>query len=456
MLHSRTIDRSPMNQALSVIRVRYWQPAVAVLIVLHYLAGAVCADLYTSTVLSVEWLVDSSDEIFHVEVIKGTGDSDFALKAKSSMKGKLPLKKFLELVPSDNPHWPPESMYRVYFNENARPPSNLITFWLDGKKSSSPSCRVSVGDEWLLYVRSSKVGVAVRPYLFYAMNLTRPRENSGVAAMTASGKEITSRDVVWFFVRNRIALKRGVPAGCNREVIDRWGNMDDWITEKRLQHGYLLRPEDARAIQGGFLVKIENWYWDDPLPGDTTEDLLIVGVVVPADAAALKRLRRDMESDRWPAEEALYALLNYPLEDNASFLERYADDSPRDFVARRVLLYLRYCHEFGDSLNAKLVGDWHLQGKFERVELELRKDHTCSINTVPLRSGASSQYPVLGRGYWSVQEGKLWIWRTHAKINERWKSSDREMLKSKQILQYNMDSVELEGGPPMVRNGTNK
>ena len=35
MLRSRTIDRSSMNQALSVVRCRCWRRAVTVLIVLH-------------------------------------------------------------------------------------------------------------------------------------------------------------------------------------------------------------------------------------------------------------------------------------------------------------------------------------------------------------------------------------------------------------------------------------
>ena len=441
-----------MQPLLSMNRGKYWQRAVAVLIVLHYQAGSVCADLYTATVLSVEWLVDSSDEIYHVEIVKGVGDSDFEIQVKSALKGNLSLEKFLELVPSDNQQWKPESVYRTYYTKNTRPPSHRITFWFGERQSMSPSCRVAVGDEWLLFARSSKAGDAVRPYLFYAMNLTRPRANSGVAAITANGKEISSKDVVWSFVRNRIALKRGVPAGCNREVIDRWGVMEDWVTEKRLEYSYLLRPEDAAALQGGFLVKIENWYWDNPQPGDAEEDLLIVGVVVPADDAALKRLMRDMESDRWPADEALYALLNYPGEATESILEKYANDTPRDFVARRVLMYLRYCRDFSDLLNAKLVGSWHLLGRLERVELELRADQTCSVNTVPRGSGASSQFPVQGRGYWSVQAGKLWIWRTQVRIKERWKRGDRQFFSPKQILQYSEDSVTLEGGPKMVRS----
>jgi hypothetical protein len=48
---------------------------------------------------------------------------------------------------------------------------------------------------------------------------------------------------------NRIALKRGVPLGCNREVIDSWGDIDDWITTKRLKYGYLLRPEPPLNVK---------------------------------------------------------------------------------------------------------------------------------------------------------------------------------------------------------------
>lgn len=149
-----------------------WRRSIAALILLFCLAGSAKAGLYTSTALSIEWLVDSADEVFHVAIVAGSDGSQFALQAKSTLKGNLSVQEFQGLAGSDNPQWKTGSVYHTY--NNTTPPSNRIMFWLRERKSMSPACRVAVGDEWLLFTRISKEGVGVTPYLFYAMNLSRP------------------------------------------------------------------------------------------------------------------------------------------------------------------------------------------------------------------------------------------------------------------------------------------
>ena len=119
--------------------------------------------------------------------------------------------------------------------------------------------------------------------------------------------------------------------------------------------------------------------------------------------------------------------------------------------ARRVLTHLRYRENFADPLNKRLVGRWNLHGRLERVELELRDDHSCVINTIPTKSGAATPRPLTGKGHWSIRDGRLWISRSHIQRDKKWEPAIRQFFDPKKILKATEKEITLQGGPKMVR-----
>ncbi len=116
-----------------------------------------------------------------------------------------------------------------------------------------------------------------------------------------------------------------------------------------------------------------------------------------------------------------------------------------------MLTHLQYCDDFSDPLNKKLIGSWHLLGRTERVELELRDDQTCSISTFPHDSRGSGSRPTTGKGYWSVKDGKFWVARSHVIIRDESRPALRWFFPAKKILSYSEDLVKLENGLKMIK-----
>ena len=429
-----------VNRLLPKLRI-----VVSTFAVLAMAVDAALADLYTGGVLSLEWIVDSSDTIVRVQLVADRQEGGkLSLDPQQVLKGELTTDKILAMFDAK-----PELFVR-FSRSNGIEPKNRIQFRLSGTPHHwCPACRVHPGDQWFLFARSDKAS----PFqVFYAMNLHSPREFSGVAAVMSSGKALQEKKQIIAAVELRIERNHVLPKACQRDLIDRWTSRDGvlrWAEQSR-RNDYFWSSIEVDSIRGGFAIDIENDYWDNPNPGDVDEDLILLQAIVPATVEFLPLLRQQVASTR--GEAAMYALLNYPGEQTEALLEEEIEnDSLYANTARRVLTHLRYRQDFDDPLNRRLTGRWNLYGQLERVELDFHDDHTCVVNVIPVRSGASTPYRLDGRGYWSIRDGHLWIVRSHIRRAGQWKMAPRWFFSAKEILEFDDRRIVLEGGPKMAR-----
>lgn len=428
---------------------------VAVLLVFQP-PGSAYADMYTGGVLSLEWLVDSSDEVYLVGIV-----ADPAAPADLTVRAEKALKSGSSASGLDAATRPNDRAVDEWLTPANKERS--IQFLRESSGHWKIPSNAKAGDQWLLFVRSAKAGP---PSIVRVVNLTRPREHSWTAAITGSGVPLTGRRSILDAVERRIGLKRRLPAGCNRELIDRCADDPRAIVKWMHESPGGVRPLDPRkveAVLGGFAVPINCGYWDGPTgDGDADEDLLLLQAVVPADPEYLGVLLEHVtrkEPGNSLQTGLLYALLNYPGEKTETVLEKIGSDPSyrRSFAVRHVRSCLKYRdgltdlskyrEGLTDPLNRALVGRWRLEGSSELIELTLEADNTCTIN-VTRRSTSVTDY---GKGHWAVREGRLWILRTHLKRQDRWVEHIRAFFKPKLIKKVTSTDVVLEGGPPMKR-----
>jgi hypothetical protein len=208
------------------------------------------------------------------------------------------------------------------------------------------------------------------------------------------------------------------------------------------------------AILGGFHIPISNLYWDDPEEGDQDEDLLLISILVPADKQYARELFQRVDGEKYPSDQDLLAMLNYPGREAERILEKVAgSEFSNALTASRVLNYLQYRRAPDHPLDAKLIGRWEILGRNERIELELSKDHTCVVNTRPteVTRRLAGYQPVDGRGYWAIRDGKLWIGRNQVQRDGKWTPNRREFFPPKTMLRIEPNAITLDGGPPMKR-----
>lgn len=410
------------------------------------------ADLYTGGELSVEWLVDSSDEIIFIQaqeietteqsagvsverVLKSQTPSaqkrpnadDQPFRLRKDLKGELRL----QIKKHDPTRW-----------QNAG--------WKGGRTS-----------EWLLFIRND----GVERWVVKGINLTYPTETSRTAAITADGNILKQKQKILTHVENRIKQQRKVPDGCVRKFIDNWKShhthhLDHagpkwWFEDLRLRNVRLTNEVVAQVL-GGFSVPVAIEYWDDPEAEDVDEDLHVTFVIVPADSDGKERLLKSIASSTSSlAFHQLVALLNYPGEETDAILEKNAN-SPRgsSHVAHQLLEYLRYARAPGSPWDNRLLGRWRLEGGNETVHLNFKSDHSCSIDVRPTQSTRNNKFyrPVDGKGHWAVHAGKLWISRTHIAEDGRWRKGTRQFFPPKRIVSVHSNEVKLQNGPLMKRD----
>jgi len=416
--------------------------AVCLLVAVACVVKMSPADLYTGGTLSLEWAIDSSDEIFLADLtVENPPEGPYNLVPRKALKGNIPVKAMADAISEDGR--PNVERPRVRWIIGRGDAVN-VAFRTGSDRLSGSSGEARHGDEWLLFVRQEPDEPL---YLVRAINLMRPRETSATSAITADGKPLKTKQEVMDAVTARLALGRRLPPECRREMIDRWdkpdGGIASWSTGR--EGDWFLRPSDVAMMRGGFTIGVGCDYWDDPEAGDVDEDLLLTHLVVSADAAHFELLAERVRKMDHPADTDIFALLNYPGPQTEELLQ----SKIHSHSARRAWLFLRYGENLTDPLNQQLVGPWRLLGRRERVELDLRADQTCEVDVIET-TGARRQR-LEGEGYWAVKDGKLWLSRSRIQVNDKWREARREFFEPKKILATTGDAVTLEDGPPMVR-----
>lgn len=401
------------------------------------------ADLYTGGVPSLDWLVDSSDEIVIVQSERQVADR-LQATIRETLRQRVTVKELVKATADEE-----QALFRIEENDDGvdelRFRMRRTNYWLaPGRKSHLPS-------EWLLFLRTD----GKNWHIFRKVNLTWTRELSSTAAIIPSGEALKTKAEILEATKARLKLARKLPPGCNRELIE--GNhrdLGDWFTKARQSEPYMTR-EQAATLRGGFVIRIDNEYWDNPNAGDVDEDLWLTHAFVPADPQYAKQVVERVTKEKHPSDESMFALLNYPGQKAENALEKVIESgSSSGLTANRILYYLRYRFSPEHRLDEKLFGKWLILGRNETVQLELRKDHTCVVNTRPTKFTAHLPHyrPVKGHGYWAIHDGKLWFGRSHAQRPAgHWSPARREFFAPKKMLQIEEDTIKLEGGPPMKR-----
>lgn len=402
------------------------------------------ADLEVGQALSLEWLVDSADVVFEVQLTPSTVTDDVLfLRAQSSLKGNMSVVDLQAYIDERR-----ETVYRLKHSKDDVGAKRIE--FRTGTESYhwSVACKATPLDRWYLFVRTDGHPKSFR--IFYAMNLSRPREFPSVAAILGSGKALTTAAEIVLAVRSRVSLKRLLPKVCQRELIDNWTKEKQgivkWANDTINKEGYWSRL-DVDSIRGGFAVDIDNSDWDD---------IYLHQAIVPATAEFQSVLLRKIDSRELPSAHDTYALLNYP----GVKTEALLSDLLRKGMStvnvgsviefNRVLTHLRFRENLVDPLNEKLIGPWQLHGRSERIDLDLRKDGFCTINTIPLSEGNSTPRPLTGRGYWGIHNGHLWIARSHVRNGDDWELAVREFFPLRTIIRRDVSSVVTEGGPKRI------
>ncbi len=387
-------------------------------------------------------MVDSCDDIIHLRVDRQ--DKELNTTIVATLKQQLTASQARDATSQGD-----QQVFRIGRNKDG---VNQLHFrFADTDYWTQAGLRGEQPTEWLLFLRTD--GKSWR--LFFTINLTRPRETSSTAAITAEGKALTRRVDILAATNARLKLHRKIPSSCDREMIEDVSGrkLADWY-DKTQQGDWFFSPSQMATVRGGFTIPIFNDYWDSPEAGDLDEDLHLTCLFVPADQVyAQMLLKRILESEH-PSDRQLLALLNYPGAEAEKSLEKVIKSgSTSGLTASRLLYYLHYRRSPRHRLDTKLIGRWELRGINETVELELLQDHTCVVNTRPTKvtRHLPGYQPVEGKGYWAIRDGKLWVCRSHIQRNGNWSPARREFFESKRMLNIARDHIKLEGGPPMKR-----
>jgi hypothetical protein len=202
------------------------------------------ADLYTTNAASLEWKVDSADEVFLAEVIV---DAD--VKFGSRFKIIETLKANREL--STFPH---ETVHRCQLGRCLDPRSPFS----------------AMGSRWLIFVRGNGNNARVTG----AISLSHPTADWTFAAISGFGKGeervLTETEEIIDRVKQRIALDRPLPIDCDPDLTD------------HLVGGRLFDLPLATWL-GGKLLNVSIMRWDDPNEFGDDHDMLVSSLLVPSD-----------------------------------------------------------------------------------------------------------------------------------------------------------------------------
>ncbi|MEM9644774.1 MAG: hypothetical protein AAF989_07260 [Planctomycetota bacterium] len=203
------------------------------------------ADLDTCVAASLEWKVDSADEVYLATVVEDKlAKHGMRFQANETLKSDRPLEAF--------PH---DSVERCRLRNVLQPQSD----------------RNRLGTRWILFVRGSGDSARVSG----AISLSNPLESWTLAAITAEGKGdsrvLDVAETVVEKVRARIAKRVPLPGGCDPDV-----------TELQL----FGHPRDNLPVArwfGANLLEIDIRIWDSHVGDAPDHDMLVTHLLVPLD-----------------------------------------------------------------------------------------------------------------------------------------------------------------------------
>lgn len=382
-------------------------------------------DLYTDGVLSLELLVDYSDEIHHVRFAPAEAGGSRVAELHRTLK---PLTA--DSVPGE------DEILRMVAPQLAKQ-----------------------DEEWLLFVR--QIG-GIRNTV-HKVNLSQPMAFYQRAAINRKGEPIRDRESILKAVDARVQLRRSMPAGCLGIPLtdESYWSDDSWWPPVRGQVPFERHIGYAR-------IKISCDYWDQGGPHDADTSLIYAVVPIePKDHVPLLESARlgDKYTGSPKYFHPVHSLVNFPDKQTQDLLREMARDSQiyrsrsyrrRANMARSVLRYQHYRMAITDPLNLRLVGAWRLEGQRERIHLKLAKDNTFTTTTYDYRqhpyTPENPRFIWRDKGYWVVRDGRLSLMRSHSGIPGAWSRNVREIFRDKKIRKATSTEVVLEGGPPMKRD----
>ncbi len=206
----------------------------------------ILADLYTTAAMSIEWKVDSADEIFLAEAIVGADSEPIQFRPLKALKGNRDLESF-----------PAGTIQQCLLVDLFRPGAFAK---LDG-----------VGTQWLLFVRGSGKNARVSG----AVNLTYPTHAWATAAITAFAKAdqrvLKDADAIMAFVQQRTAEHHTIPIDCDADLTD----------ELVITRSNNRLPIASRI--GGKLLAVNIELWDEANELGQDHDTLVTSLLVPSD-----------------------------------------------------------------------------------------------------------------------------------------------------------------------------
>lgn len=398
------------------------------------LRTAAHADFTTSSTVSLEWLVHSSDAIYLVRSNKPVeGDDAWSIDAWS-----------------------------IHLEKTLREPGNGLESVFPAVQEAKVCGTAKDGDQWLAFVRTWE---DKPPNVFYWVNLTRPLECVWTAPINAQGIPLTEKADILRTVEARLRMNRQLSSREKRcrERVDRGAYFESPYPERHsLEH-----------CLGGFLIPIDLNLWDNPsATADKVDyvikdhDLGLWGLVVPADPEYYEALLATAGADEGgPAcGRSIIALINYPCPQTDEVLEKIRtrkghvwDPDPRS-EAEAVAWYFRYRRDLSDPLHRELLGRWRLDWHQERIDVDLLKGGRF-VATAYDRSEAEPKQLWRGRGDWLLHERTLTLYRDGRLVarseqqdkSPQWYYSPRMIFEEKAILKFSAREVTLKDGPVMTR-----
>ena len=250
---------------------------------------AVCrADLYTADAASLEWKVDSCEEIYLATVVEDpTLRFGLRFSPLQTLKAGRPLESF--------PH---HTVFRCRLGR-----------YLDPEYAIS-----AIGTQWLVFVRGQGETARISNAIF----LTHPRADWRVAAITADGKGdqrvLRSRREIIRRVKARVAQNKTLPTDCDPD-----------LTDQLIEPDWGVHAPIARWLGGKVLrVNINLWTKDNGHGSDfdTWVNDLLVPLDIPQGLAKAERTRQmvgELETIGM-SEAAVAAFKRAAPEDNRSRL----------------------------------------------------------------------------------------------------------------------------------------
>lgn len=389
--------------------------------------GLAHGDLYTDGVLSLEWLVDSSDEILFVHIEPEAAYGQPTVNQRSVLK-----------------------THKVSLRLTADQSLMEIRRWRGWAHGPRPE----VNEDWLFFVRRTYRGGSASGHVFHGINLTQPLKSYSTAAITRDGKPLVDRQSILAAVEARVQRDHRLSPDVDRSAVDKLAGVigNKWSREQERSVGTTY----LKAHLGGTLVRIDCDVWDR-LGADTWLIRAVVPVE-PDDHCRLMEAALDVPKRR-PASRFLHpimALVNFPGQETEACLTEIIKRYPlhgSSIIAKDVLHFFDYHLEPTDPKNQALVGRWRLEGRRELIDITFTRDQTFVATTFarPEHEHDRARHLWDGQGYWLVRDSRLSIMRTHVRVGLTWHDSRRELFRGKKIKGITSAEAVLDGGPPMKR-----